>query len=82
MKTKLITTIVIVLFLVSVIVTVIPMSGAVTTYYVSPTGSNSNSGTKTLPWLTIQYAVTHVSSGALIVVRQERTMSRSTSLRA
>lgn len=68
MKAKLTAMILLTLFLVSVIVTVIPLQGAVTTYYVSPTGSNSNSGNKAHPWLTIQYAVNTVPSGAVINV--------------
>jgi nitrous oxidase accessory protein NosD len=68
MKTKLMTTIVIVLFLVSVIVTVVPLQGAVTTYYVGPTGKDTNIGSKASPWLTIQHAVDTVPSGAVINV--------------
>lgn len=39
------------------------------TVYVSTTGSNSNSGTITLPYLTITYAVSKVTAGDTIYVR-------------
>ncbi len=39
------------------------------TVYVSTTGSNSNSGTITLPYLTITYAVSKASAGDTIYVR-------------
>jgi hypothetical protein len=41
-------------------------SGA--TYYVSKSGSNSNSGSFTAPWLTIQHAANSVSAGATVYV--------------
>jgi hypothetical protein len=37
-------------------------------YYVSKTGSNSNPGSKASPWLTIQNAISKVSSGSTIYV--------------
>ena len=37
-------------------------------YYVSPNGSDSNSGTSTAPWQTIQHAATMVSAGAIVYV--------------
>lgn len=33
------------------------------TWFVSPTGSNSNPGTQALPWLTITYAVSRIAAG-------------------
>jgi hypothetical protein len=38
------------------------------TFYVSKTGSNSNSGSYTAPWLTIQHAATTVTAGATVYV--------------
>jgi hypothetical protein len=38
------------------------------TYYVSKSGSNSNSGSFTAPWLTIQHAANSVSAGATVYV--------------
>jgi hypothetical protein len=38
------------------------------TFYVSKTGSNSNSGSYTAPWLTIQHAASSVSAGATVYV--------------
>jgi hypothetical protein len=38
------------------------------TYYVSKSGSNSNSGSYTAPWLTIQHAANSVSAGATVYV--------------
>jgi hypothetical protein len=38
------------------------------TYYVSKTGSNSNPGSEVSPWLTIQNAISKVSSGSTIYV--------------
>src|ERR1022692_41194 len=38
------------------------------TYYVSKSGSNSNSGSFTAPWLTIQHAASSVSAGATVYV--------------
>ena len=40
-----------------------------TTYYVSPTGSNSNSGlSASFPWKTISYAATQAASGSTVYV--------------
>jgi uncharacterized repeat protein (TIGR01451 family) len=39
-----------------------------TTYYVSNSGDDSNSGNQTSPWQHIQYAVTHVGAGDTIIV--------------
>jgi len=40
-----------------------------TTYYVAKTGSNSNSGSSSSPWLTIQYGVDHTGAGSTLIVR-------------
>ncbi len=58
----------------SALVVLLPMSaprlaaqtGA--TYYVSTTGKNSNAGTITAPWLTIQHAANEVKAGATVYV--------------
>jgi parallel beta-helix repeat protein len=42
---------------------------AQTTYYVSPTGSDSNGGTLLQPWKTIQHAASTVSAGSVVLVR-------------
>lgn len=38
-----------------------------TTYYVSPDGTDSGSGTSTKPWKTLTYAVTQVAAGDVVV---------------
>lgn len=38
------------------------------TKYVSPTGSDSNSGSQSSPWLTLQYAADHVSAGDIVEI--------------
>jgi hypothetical protein len=38
------------------------------TFYVSKSGSNSNSGSYTAPWLTIQHAATTVTAGATVYI--------------
>jgi PKD repeat protein len=50
---------------------IVPSSSAQagTTYYVSPTGSDSSPGTEALPWRTIQKAATTVSAGDTVYVR-------------
>ncbi len=40
-----------------------------TTFYVSPEGNNSASGAFDQPWLTIQFAVSHVKPGDTVLVR-------------
>lgn len=45
--------------------TPIPSSGG---FYVSPTGSDSNSGTASSPWATLQHAANSVSPGAVVHV--------------
>jgi hypothetical protein len=42
--------------------------GTGTSYYVSPSGSDSNSGSSTAPWLTIQHAANSVSAGDTVYV--------------
>lgn len=39
-----------------------------TTYYVSPTGSDSSSGSQTAPWLTIGHAISAMSGGDTIML--------------
>ncbi len=41
-----------------------------TNYYVSKSGSNSNSGSSSAPWLAIQYALSKVSAGDTINISQ------------
>jgi uncharacterized protein (TIGR03437 family) len=45
------------------------VKGAGTTYYVSPSGSDSNSGSETLPFRTIQKAADVVSPGDTVIVK-------------
>ncbi len=56
--------------LVSLALTLAPVVAAQTgaTYYVSTTGSNSNPGTISQPWLTIQHAANAVKAGATVYV--------------
>src|ERR1044071_4137675 len=42
-------------------------NGAV--YYVSTTGNNSNNGSSTSPWKTLQYAVTKVPANAGVTIK-------------
>ena len=46
-----------------------PIIGLAATYYVSPTGSDSNSGTLASPWKTLAKAVSSVSSGDTVYLR-------------
>lgn len=39
-----------------------------TVFYISPSGNNGNAGTIGSPWLTLTYAVAHVSSGDIVHV--------------
>lgn len=39
------------------------------TYYVAPNGNNSNPGSSTQPWATLQFAVDAISPGDVIIVR-------------
>lgn len=52
------------------LVAILAMSSAAfgATYYVSTTGSDSNPGSSSQPWLTIQYAVDHIAAGDTILV--------------
>jgi hypothetical protein len=45
-----------------------PAGQTTSTYYVSTSGSDSNSGTINSPWLTIQHAASSVSAGATVYV--------------
>jgi hypothetical protein len=44
-------------------------TGSGVCYYVDPTGSDSNSGTSTAPFLTIQHAANVVNPGDMVIVR-------------
>ena len=44
-------------------------SASAATYYVATTGSDSNNGSSTTPWATLQHAVETVSAGDTILVR-------------
>jgi hypothetical protein len=50
-------------------VVTITASNPATSFYVSPSGSNSNPGTITSPWLTIQHAANSVQAGDVVYVR-------------
>src|SRR5580700_308343 len=54
------------LVLLALTATSLAQSGS--TFYVSKSGSNSNSGSYTAPWLTIQHAASSVSAGATVYV--------------
>lgn len=63
-------------FSVGIVVLSIPLGFALetssvsaTTYYVSMTGSGSNSGTQTSPWLTIQQAADAMNAGDTVLVQ-------------
>ena len=43
-------------------------TGGGNTYYVSPTGNDSNPGTNAAPWLTIQHAASTVAAGSTVYV--------------
>lgn len=45
----------------------VPVDG--TARFVSPSGSNSNSGTEASPWLTFEYALANTAAGGTIVLR-------------
>jgi hypothetical protein len=57
------------LVLVSAISTAVPALAAATTYYVSPTGNDSNSGALALPWKTLTHAISAVAAGDTIQAR-------------
>jgi hypothetical protein len=48
-------------------------------FYVSKTGDDSNPGTQTAPWRTIQHAADTVRAGSTVNVRVESTKSASPS---
>ena len=54
------------LVLLALTATSLAQSGS--TFYVSKSGSNSNSGSYTAPWLTIQHAASTVTAGATVYV--------------
>jgi hypothetical protein len=47
----------------------VPASAAVATYYVAPTGSDSNAGTLAAPFATVPKAVSAVAAGGTIILR-------------
>src|SRR5262249_4453300 len=44
-------------------------SASAAAYYVAPTGSDTNNGSSTSPWATLQHAVETVAAGDTILVR-------------
>ncbi|MHC4530937.1 MAG: DUF1565 domain-containing protein [Planctomycetota bacterium] len=58
-----------VVIMVAVALAVSPSSLSGNTYYVSTSGSDSNDGSESSPWLTIQHAVDSVGPGETIYVR-------------
>ena len=48
----------------------IPICANAATYYVSPSGKDTNAGTSTAPFLTIQHAADLVKAGDTVIVRQ------------
>ncbi len=57
------------LLLTCLCVALLMSTASATTYYVATTGSDSNSGTSSSPWLTLQYAVDTIASGDTILVK-------------
>jgi hypothetical protein len=53
----------------SVTITAAATTGTGASFYVSPSGSDSNPGTITAPWLTIQHAANSVQQGDTVFVR-------------
>ncbi|MFK7847561.1 MAG: DUF1565 domain-containing protein, partial [Rhodothermales bacterium] len=45
-----------------------PLVSVADTFYVDPSGNNANPGTSAQPWRTIQYAVTKVTPGDIVMV--------------
>ncbi|MEW5869161.1 MAG: right-handed parallel beta-helix repeat-containing protein [Chloroflexota bacterium] len=58
------------LFLIGLLAANCERVAAASTYYVAPSGSNSNPGTFNLPWLTVQYAVDNLAPGDTLYIRQ------------
>ena len=56
------------LFLVLLTLSASALAQSGSTFYVAKSGSNSNSGSFTAPWLTIQHAATTVTAGATVYV--------------
>ncbi len=50
------------------------------TYYMANTGSNSNSGTSTSPWLTLQYSMGRLSSGDTLIIKDGTYTGSSNSI--
>lgn len=53
----------------SAVITITSNTSSGATFYVSPSGSDSNPGTITAPWLTIQHAANSVQAGDTVYVR-------------
>src|SRR6185369_5377869 len=45
-------------------------SGFGATFYVATNGNDAGSGSSTLPWATLQFAVEHIGPGDVIIVRE------------
>lgn len=54
-----------------------PISVRAATYYISPSGSNSSSGTSTSPWKTFAYATPRLLAGDTLILR-DGTYTKST----
>jgi hypothetical protein len=52
-----------------IVLLTIPILSNATTYYVSPSGSNSNAGTSTSPWGSLNYAFNKLVAGDILYVR-------------
>ena len=55
-------------FLLYLSIFAIPLVSSADTFYVDPSGNNSNAGTSAQPWRSIQYAVTKVFPGDTVLV--------------
>lgn len=51
-------------------------AGGSSTYYVDPSGSNSNSGSISSPWKTVGYGITQVSAGDTLYLREGTYVER------
>src|SRR3990167_8008347 len=40
-----------------------------TTYYLAPTGNDSNTGTSSAPWLTLRKAQTYLTAGTTLILK-------------
>ncbi len=55
-------------------------SVSASTYYISPSGSNSNSGTFSQPWLTFSYSFSQLSAGDTLILKNGTYASGTTGL--